>query len=171
VWFGEASGADYAPAVRLTPRGVPYARFRNKSRDIGATRSVETADRGPVRLGRRGYAGASGGVDHVCRAKRIRALAAGSRQQPIGVASTECKGFHGPVGWLSAYPLLPLLFRNPSDQGLPQLYAGQSLAIGRNRKAPAPAAFLLIGSAYPSGRAQNLPNFTYLPPAYLAEGN
>jgi hypothetical protein len=55
-------------------------------------------------------------VDHVCRAKRIRALAAGSRQQPIGVASTECKGFHGPVGWLSAYPLLPLLFRNPSDQ-------------------------------------------------------
>ena len=36
--------------------GVPYARFRNKSRDIGAARSIDAADRGPIRLGRRGYA-------------------------------------------------------------------------------------------------------------------
>jgi hypothetical protein len=28
----------------------------------------------------------------------------------------EFSGWRGPVGWLSAYPLLPLLFRNPSDQ-------------------------------------------------------
>ena len=47
MWFSEASGADYAPAVGLTPRGVPYARFRNKRRDIGAARFIDAADRGP----------------------------------------------------------------------------------------------------------------------------
>jgi len=38
------------------------------------------------------------------------------RSGETDVPDTRGQGFHGPVGWLSAYPLLPLVFRNPSDQ-------------------------------------------------------
>ena len=52
---------------RLKRQGEPYACSRNKRRYVGATGAVAAADRGPVRLGRRGYARACGGVPNVRR--------------------------------------------------------------------------------------------------------
>jgi len=47
--------------------------------------------------------------------QRICALI-GWRQQAVGVAPRERKGFQGPIGRCAARPLVPLLFRNLSDQ-------------------------------------------------------